>query len=139
MASTGELPFASRAILLDLSLSYDFDKETTLSINPLEGLLAACVMEGQTLSNEIIELNGKKTFKALLLGGNYGIDKLTRDMIENDVNNKMDFIRLLKTLLDEEDFSFGKPLEGIQNCTYQILARIYLHEVFKFKQMLSNG
>ena len=67
MRSSCEISFATLAIHLDLGLSYDLEKEEQIEINVFEGLLAACVLDGEGMANQVIDLNGRKAFKAKLL------------------------------------------------------------------------
>lgn len=60
VAKSREISFAPRQIMLDLELSFNFKKNQQMRINMLEGVLAACVLEGDRLADEIIELNGKR-------------------------------------------------------------------------------
>lgn len=39
-----EVNFSNRMIYLDLGLSYDFTQDQPLQFNPLEGLLAVCIL-----------------------------------------------------------------------------------------------
>lgn len=71
----GVFSFAPRIISLSLNLSYDFVKCKKVEINMLEGLLAACILEGEDLVDEIIQLNGRKQFKTDIINKNLGIDE----------------------------------------------------------------
>lgn len=60
IATSRGISFAPRQILLDLELSYNFKNNAAMRINILEGVLASCVLEGDRLADEIIQLNGKR-------------------------------------------------------------------------------
>lgn len=55
-----DIPFSARQVLLDLDLSYNFDNNSEIELNFLEGLLASCCIEGERLTEEIIRIIGKK-------------------------------------------------------------------------------
>jgi hypothetical protein len=45
------ISFTARAVYLDLDLSHDLKSQKPLQINILEGLIASCILEGETLAD----------------------------------------------------------------------------------------
>lgn len=88
--------------MLDLELSYNFQKNQKLRINMLEGVLAACVLEGDRLADEIIELNGKREFKSKILAEKerFTVDEETLKMIKENKNTES-LLKLLKLMIEE--------------------------------------
>lgn len=87
-----------KAIELDLNLGYDFTQGINLKINILESLLAACVLDGEQLSQDILDNYGQKAFKQKILEGNFKIDLLTTNFIQK-ATKIVPMIKMLKFLL----------------------------------------
>lgn len=68
----------------------------------LEGVLAACVLEGDRLADEIIELNGKREFKSKILAEKerFTVDEETLKMIKENKNTES-LLKLLKLMIEE--------------------------------------
>jgi hypothetical protein len=136
LARTKPLAFSPRAVLIDLPLSYDFELHKSLTLNPLEGILAACVLEGEQLADEIIELNGKKAFRERIMAEKLGIGRETAELIENN-QSVGPVLKLLRFFLDES-ITFGKGSSKLANPSHQALLRVFMTEMLKFKPQIGR-
>ena len=102
VARSRDIPFAPRQIMLDLELSYNFQKNQVMRINMLEGVLASCVLEGDRLADEIIQLNGKREFKSKILAEKekFTVDEETIRLIREN-KNTVSLLKLLKLMIEE--------------------------------------
>lgn len=106
-------------------------------MNSLEGLLAVCILEGEQLSNQIMELNGKKGFKQAILSESYTIDKLTQNLIEKN-RNKIALIRLLRYFAEEEGWVFGKVGQLSKKGSFSVIVKIFLEQMLRFKLLVNT-
>ena len=61
-------------------------------------------------------------------------------MMNKNNKNKIPLIKLLKFLLDEDEFQFGKPLHNTNDKpNYNNIANIYLSELLKFKPSIGSN
>jgi hypothetical protein len=84
-----------------------------------------------------MELNGKKSFKNLIMTSKYDIDEYTKELIDSNTTI-YPLLKLLKFFLYEDEWSFARPTINLKQYSYKVLARIFLEEMLKLRASCDN-